>query len=1544
MRNIIWILFCFVLATGTAQNDPFNLCDGFIVNEDHSYKIPNRDFENFSCCPSSYSQMNCLQNWVQPSSPTSDYQNTCGFVFPAAINAGLVPFPSGNGVVGMIFANGWQEYVGVCLTEALNPEDTFQLTLDIAYTPIDNLGNSCMAPPHAAIDIVLYGHPSCSALNMSGNGCPIFSDPSWIIIGTANYNPAMQWMELNIDIEASVPINAIILGSPCVLPAGYDLGGGCLPYFYIDNLRIEEILFDKVIEVMTIGHPCSEDYEIIASIDTFGGEWQWFLEGVELPGETDPTLKISENGYPSGTYSIRYIIGDFCLVEEIVIDLTISDAPIPICPPFVSVCENSDAFQLEEGSPGGGDFSGIGVNGNMFDPQVAGPGFHEITYTAYSINECPGTCTFFIEVQPLSPIVCPTDVTFCDFEDPYFIEGAFPLGGVFSGPGVENDVFTPENAGYGIHEIFYDYRGGVCDMQCSFFIYVNELPAPECPQDMSVCLSSPEFFIPPPSIPGGLYDGPGTTGDRFDPAAAGIGVHLITYYYMDNFFCEGTCTFTITVSADIDLTCPPDREVCTRTPAFTLQGATPAGGLFQGQGVTNNMFDPSASGAGVFRISYSLPAASCPDTCFFNITVIGDRQATCPADRSVCIDAAPFSIGQATPDGGVFSGPGLSGTDFDPAAAGAGQHNMTYEVTDADGCRFLCSFAIQVNALPQVTAPADGIYCSQDPSVTLTGGAPSGGSYSGPGVTAGVFNPSQAGAGVHPIRYDYTDANGCRNSDDFEIQIIAFLDAGPDIDLLCYRADTAYMAASGAGTWSFSPSNAGTAIMDSPTSPQAKVFDFSQAGTYVMYWEVGGVCRDSVTIEVDDDCRCIVRNNFIQTTQNLFCQVITSLLIIGETPTPDGGTYSWEWSQDGVSYIPVPSNGNNRDYTVTGLGPGVYFFRRIYETTTPEQCYSVSNVIRLEVVTQLEAGTQITFPTLCEGESATYLMRDLMSAFDPGGTWSEISTLPSQGGAFDPLTARFVADGQAPGVYRFRYIVNSDAPCVADTCVVTVQIFALPLAEITVDPGEVLDCQITSITLRAREGQHWTYSWFKSTNLLGSGSSYSVQDSGWYRLVVRDTLSGCEATATVFIGDNSEYPFIFIAEPLVLTCARTAVTLNAAGSQTNTHIIHEWFNAAGNRLNSTNLEQLVQQAGWYILTSTDTLNGCSNTDSILVLEDRIPPVVEAGPVQTLFCGRTTTSLAGTASNHSGAMTYRWTSQSGRILNGQNTLIPGIDGGGWYYLEVTNDENGCSSRDSVRIFLSDESFNITRADGDSICHEASTGQIAWNADGLPPMEVFLNGISYGNQQSIEGLRPGLYQVRIVDSLGCQADTTVYIQRRNPVKVELPVRIVMEQGDTTELEVIVNRDQNRLTSVQWLPSGLMSCDTCLRNLIWPDIQTNYTVLVTDEWGCTGLAALEVLVKRNIRVFIPGAFTPDGDGINDGFTLYSPEIKEIMHLEIFDRWGNRVFDKRSFPPNDPSVGWDGAFRAQQMTPAVFAFVAEVELHTGEKLIYHGEFQLLR
>ncbi len=114
--------------------------------------------------------------------------------------------------------------------------------------------------------------------------------------------------------------------------------------------------------------------------------------------------------------------------------------------------------------------------------------------------------------------------------------------------------------------------------------------------------------------------------------------------------------------------------------------------------------------------------------------------------------------------GGTYSGTGVSGNTFNPSTAGVGTTNLTYNYTDAGGCSGSANSSIVVNAIPTVTLSTFNSICQSASLLTLTGGSPAGGTYSGTGVSSGKFNAATAGAGTHTITYSYTNGSGCTNT------------------------------------------------------------------------------------------------------------------------------------------------------------------------------------------------------------------------------------------------------------------------------------------------------------------------------------------------------------------------------------------------------------------------------------------------------------------------------------------------------------------------------------------------------------------------------------------------------------------------------------------------------------------------------------------------------------------------------------------------------------------------------------------------------------
>jgi gliding motility-associated-like protein len=96
---------------------------------------------------------------------------------------------------------------------------------------------------------------------------------------------------------------------------------------------------------------------------------------------------------------------------------------------------------------------------------------------------------------------------------------------------------------------------------------------------------------------------------------------------------------------------------------------------------------------------------------------------------------------------------------------------------------------------------------------------------------------------------------------------------------------------------------------------------------------------------------------------------------------------------------------------------------------------------------------------------------------------------------------------------------------------------------------------------------------------------------------------------------------------------------------------------------------------------------------------------------------------------------------------------------------------------------------------------------------------------------------------------------------------------------------------------------------------------------------------------RIFVPNAFSPEGDGVNDFFSIFTnQDTKIILQLNIYDRWGELIFSKENFAPNQESLGWDGTYRSKKAQPGVYTYWAKVEFIDGEKRFISGDVVLVR
>lgn len=199
------------------------------------------------------------------------------------------------------------------------------------------------------------------------------------------------------------------------------------------------------------------------------------------------------------------------------------------------------------------------------------------------------------------------------------------------------------------------------------------------------------------------------------------------------------------------------------------------------------------------------------------------------------------------------------------------------------------------------------------------------------------------------------------------------------------------------------------------------------------------------------------------------------------------------------------------------------------------------------------------------------------------------------------------------------------------------------------------------------------------------------------------------------------------------------------------------------------------------------------------------------------------------------------------------------------------------------------------------------------------------------------------VTITDGLGCRMDTSIYIEYWENPTVRLGDDIVANLGD--QITVTANHSPGE---IHWNHSAMID-QTNLpvgSSLEFVAVHNSeISVMVIDTNGCTASDTLIVRVSADYDVFIPSAFSPNHDGINDTFHVFAGEnVSSIKELNIFDRWGNMVFQGLDLAPNDPTQSWDGTYKGQEMDPGVYVYMAKIRFIDGEIHLFKGDITLVR
>lgn len=313
-----------------------------------------------------------------------------------------------------------------------------------------------------------------------------------------------------------------------------------------------------------------------------------------------------------------------------------------------------------------------------------------------------------------------------------------------------------------------------------------------------------------------------------------------------------------------------------------------------------------------------------------------------------------------------------------------------------------------------------------------------------------------------------------------------------------------------------------------------------------------------------------------------------------------------------------------------------------------------------------------------------------------------------------------------------------------------------------------------------------------------------------------------------------------------------------------------------------------------------------------------------------------------ASATGGKLPYSFAWSTGTMGNEAKNLPAGT------YTVTVTDANSCTAIGTITL-TEPAPLTMAFAVADISCFGRRDGQItAEVGGGVPPYQYALNNGAFQNSNTFAGLSSGTFIVRALDVNGCETSEAIVINSPPPLEVSLGGNKTIALGDSLQLEIIVNVPFDSIQSVSWGPPlDSNDCVRCFSQTVAPIITTAYSVTVTTHKGCTDSDKILVVVDRRRYLYVPNAFAPGGsDGANRIFYVSAKPntVKNIKAMQIFGRWGEVVFQRSDFQPNNPDVGWDGTFRRQPLNPGVFAWVLEVEFIDGVTEIYTGDVTIVR
>jgi len=535
----------------------------------------------------------------------------------------------------------------------------------------------------------------------------------------------------------------------------------------------------------------------------------------------------------------------------------------------------------------------------------------------------------------------------------------------------------------------------------------------------------------------------------------------------------------------------------------------------------------------------------------------------------------------------------------------------------------------------------------------------------------------------------------------------------------------------------------------------------------------------------------------------------------------------------------------------------------------------------------------------------------------------------------------FVADGIDFEMYLLDAFNNicftsfdfSQSPC---------SLCNYPPLDLTAD-NLILDCENTSSTISLMGiTDQVTYNWEGPNNFNSDQESITIMVPGDYEITVT-FMDGCTETGDITIDVSTDTPISDAGDDMVLNCLSSTVTLSGVLSQGASSAIYQWTDELGSVI-SSDVNIVVTEPGVYGLQLIDPANQCESDISYVTVTENYEeptPTISGDPGYVLDCNISSIRLFVEVPEAN--TEYSWL-VNGQVVQGDDLTISAADS---IQLSAINTISGCRSDTSLVIvdltefpIISYEPIEKLDCETMMTCvtlNGPNTGNLVYNW-------YDESGTILSNEEGSYCFEAtGIYTIELIDTTNnCQNDEEITIEGPIMPEISLPLSLSLEQGQTLELNPIVNVPEEQIAQIVWTTPNELSCYDCLRpTILEAQDSTVVALTITTVDGCEATAFIDLSVLKVPKIYVPNIFSL---GQNDKFAIFSnDDIKTIDKLAIYDRWGSLKFVNEMFDTNDSSQGWDGRFNNRLVEQGVYVYVLEYTIN-GINEIKAGSVTIIR